>query len=94
MIQDKYLQATSNLEYLLFITSLAIIPSNENIVSGSIKGSINVWNSTTFQLIATFQAHTDLVQSPFGPSNFGDVDAVVSLYPQMNIYYQAQKTKQ
>ena len=65
-----YLQATSNLEYSLFITSLAIIPSNENIVSGSIKGSINVWNSTTFQLIATFQAHTDLVQSPFGPSNF------------------------
>ncbi len=32
------------------VTSLAILRSNENIVSGSYDNTIKVWNSTSFKL--------------------------------------------
>jgi len=46
-----------------FVLSLAIIPSNEYIVSGSYDRTIKVWNSKSFQLIATLKEHTLLVKS-------------------------------
>jgi len=44
------------------VRSLAIIPSNENIVSGSGDKTIKVWNSTTFQLIANLKGHNGGVE--------------------------------
>ncbi len=45
------------------VSSLAIIPSNENIVSGSYDQTIKIWNSTTFQLIYTLLGHTNLINA-------------------------------
>lgn len=45
------------------VNALVIIPSNENIVCGSFDKTIKVWNSTTFQLIATLTGHTDWVNT-------------------------------
>ncbi len=45
--------------------TLVVLPSNENIVSGSDDESIKVWNSTTLQLIATLTGHTNVVKSLF-----------------------------
>ena len=46
------------------MTSLAIIPSNENIVSGGgvYDTTIIVWNSTSFQPITTLTGHKDSVK--------------------------------
>jgi WD40 repeat protein len=60
----------SNIEYSSTITSLVIIPSNENIVSISNDNKltydntiIRVWNSTAVQLIANLEGHTGNVLS-------------------------------
>ncbi len=45
------------------MAALVIIPSNENIVSGSVDKTIKVWSSKTFQLIATLTGHTDWVNT-------------------------------
>ncbi len=43
------------------VKSLAIKPSNENVISGSFDNTIKVWNSKTFQLIATLTGHVNLL---------------------------------
>jgi WD40 repeat protein len=53
----------TNLEYSHQIYSLAIMPSNENIISGSSDGSLKVWNSTTLKLISTLSEHISAVNA-------------------------------
>ncbi len=43
--------------------SLVIIPSNENIVSGSFDKTIKVWNSKTLKLITTLKEHNDKINA-------------------------------
>jgi WD40 repeat protein len=45
------------------VESLAIIPSNENIVSGSRDNTVKIWNSTAFRLKATLENHTHWVNA-------------------------------
>jgi WD40 repeat protein len=62
-ITKKSNNLQTNLEFSGKINTLAIIPSNENIVSGSDDATIRVWNSKTFHLIATLRGHTDWVNA-------------------------------
>ena len=44
-----------------FVAALAILPSNENICSGSWDNTIKVWSSITFKLITSLEGHTSNV---------------------------------
>ncbi len=45
------------------VYALAILPSNENIVSGSRDSTIKIWDSKTFKLITSLESHTDSVSA-------------------------------
>jgi len=45
------------------VYTLAVIQSNLNIVSGNYDGYIQIWNSTSFQLITTLYGHVDGVNA-------------------------------
>jgi len=60
---SKFARFDTLTEHSESIESLAIMPSNENIVSGSRDNTVKIWNSTTFQLIATLLGHTNWVNA-------------------------------
>jgi len=77
--KSSYLLNT-NIEYSNKVYSLAIITSTKNIVSGD--KTIRIWNSTTFQLIATLTEHTGWVNAlAIIPSN----ENIVSCSDDMTI---------
>jgi len=61
---SKTFEIIANLtEHTSGVNALAIIPSNENIVSGSNDKTIKIWNSNTFKLIITLMENTNWVKS-------------------------------